>query len=76
MKPFDFINRANADYIDRLHEQYLKDPASVEPHWQAFFAGFEAAGGRAGMASAAFAATSEAKPTAASAGEAPSEECR
>jgi 2-oxoglutarate dehydrogenase E1 component len=68
MKPFDFINRANADYIDRLHEQYLKDPASVEPHWQAFFAGFEAAGGRAGMASAAFAATSEAKPTAASAG--------
>ena len=57
MKPFDFINRANADYIDRLHEQYLKDPASVEPHWQAFFAGFEAAGGRAGMASAAFAAT-------------------
>jgi 2-oxoglutarate dehydrogenase E1 component len=50
----DFINRANADYIERLHQQYLADPNSVESHWQAFFAGFEAAGGKAGTVSAAF----------------------
>jgi 2-oxoglutarate dehydrogenase E1 component len=40
MEPFDFVNRANAEYIDRLHEQYLRDPRSVSEHWQAFFAGF------------------------------------
>src|SRR5690606_11793759 len=42
MDQFDFINRANADYIERLHQQYNADPRSVEPHWRAFFAGFEA----------------------------------
>ncbi|HMB95494.1 MAG TPA: 2-oxoglutarate dehydrogenase E1 component, partial [Tepidisphaeraceae bacterium] len=41
MEPFDFVNRANAEYIDRLHEQYLKDPRSVPENWQAFFAGFD-----------------------------------
>src|SRR5437016_2505118 len=42
----DFINRSNADYIERLYQQYQTDPRSLEPHWQAFFAGFEAGGGR------------------------------
>ena len=46
MDQFDFINRANADYIERLHQQYQADPRSVEPHWRAFFAGFEAGSGR------------------------------
>ncbi len=41
MDTFDFVNRANADYIDRIYQQYLKDPRSVEDHWKAFFAGFE-----------------------------------
>ena len=41
MEPFDFVNRANADYIDRLHEQNLRDPRSVPEHWRAFFAGFD-----------------------------------
>ncbi len=41
MEPFDFVNRANADYIDRLHEQYLRDPRSVSEHWRAFFSGFD-----------------------------------
>jgi 2-oxoglutarate dehydrogenase E1 component len=41
MDTFDFVNRANADYIDRLYSQYQKDPRSVEDHWKAFFAGFE-----------------------------------
>jgi 2-oxoglutarate dehydrogenase E1 component len=68
MKPFDFINRENVDYIDRLHQQYLNDPHSVDELWQAFFSGFEAAGGRPGMASAAFGAAPSAKPMDASAG--------
>ena len=43
----DFINRSNADYIEQIFQQYQTDPRSVEPHWQAFFAGFEAGGGKA-----------------------------
>src|SRR3954466_2924447 len=43
---FDFINRANAEYIDQLFQRYQADPRSVESHWRAFFAGFEAGGGR------------------------------
>ena len=70
MKPFDFINNTeNAEYIDRLHEQYLANPESVESHWRAFFAGFEAGGGKQGTASAAFGGmTGTARPTDASAG--------
>jgi 2-oxoglutarate dehydrogenase E1 component len=37
---FDIINRANAEYIDQLYQQYQRDPRSIEPQWQAFFAGF------------------------------------
>jgi 2-oxoglutarate dehydrogenase complex dehydrogenase (E1) component-like enzyme len=39
MDPFDFINRANADYIGQLHAQYQKDPRSIPEQLQAFFAG-------------------------------------
>jgi 2-oxoglutarate dehydrogenase E1 component len=46
MQPLDFVNRANADFIDRLFEQYRKDPRSVSDAWQAFFAGFDAGLGR------------------------------
>src|SRR3954462_10705210 len=46
MESFDFVNRANADYVEALYERYLKDPRSVDVNWQAFFAGFELAGGR------------------------------
>lgn len=46
MEPFDFVSRANADYIDRLYQQYQTDPRSLEPQWRAFFAGFDMAGGR------------------------------
>ena len=46
MERFDFFHRANADYIDRLYQQYLKDPRSLDEGWQAYFAGFEAAGGK------------------------------
>src|SRR3954447_11251231 len=43
---FDFINRSNAEYIDLLWQKYQADPRSVDTHWRAFFAGFEAGGGR------------------------------
>jgi 2-oxoglutarate dehydrogenase E1 component len=46
MQSFDFFHRANADYIEQLYQQYLKDPSSVEEIWQAYFAGFDAAGGK------------------------------
>lgn len=52
MERFDFTNQVNADYIDRLYEQYQRDPRSLDPTWQAYFAGFEFAGGR-GIAPAA-----------------------
>jgi len=51
----DFINRANADYVDALYEQYLRDPQSVDPQWAFFFAGFEAATGNGAHAAAAVA---------------------
>jgi 2-oxoglutarate dehydrogenase E1 component len=59
MDQFDFINRANADYIERLQQQYNADPRSVEPHWRAFFAGFEAGGANKGAAPTATAPAPE-----------------
>jgi len=43
---FDFVNRANAEYIDQLYSNYQRDPRSVEEHWRAFFAGFDAGAAR------------------------------
>ena len=37
----DFVNRANAEFIDQLFEQYRRDPGSLEPTWRAFFAGVD-----------------------------------
>jgi 2-oxoglutarate dehydrogenase E1 component len=68
MDAFDFVNRANADYVDQLYQQYLKDPRDVEPHWQAYFAGFDMGaakttgvtpGGQAAVAKAAGATSSD-----------------
>ncbi|HEV2296479.1 MAG TPA: 2-oxoglutarate dehydrogenase E1 component [Tepidisphaeraceae bacterium] len=43
---FDFVNRANAEYIDQLYSNYQRDPRTVEEHWRAFFAGFDAGAAR------------------------------
>ena len=48
MERFDFVNRANAEYIDRIYEQYRRDPRSVDETWRAYFAGFEFAASRNG----------------------------
>ncbi|CAN5510151.1 2-oxoglutarate dehydrogenase E1 component [soil metagenome] len=63
MEPFDFVNRANADFIDRLFEQYRKDPRSVSEQWQAFFAGFQSGVNRSEAASTDFAARAQVEPT-------------
>lgn len=52
MKPFDFANQSNVDYVEQLFQQYKKDPQSVEPHWQAFFAGFDLGLARLGKSGA------------------------
>ncbi|MGN6727853.1 MAG: 2-oxoglutarate dehydrogenase E1 component [Tepidisphaeraceae bacterium] len=46
MQTFDFVNRANADYIEQVFQQWKKDPSSVAEQWQAYFAGFEMGAGR------------------------------
>ncbi len=42
MKSIDYLSGANAAYVDEMYARWQSDPASVEPLWQAFFAGFEA----------------------------------
>jgi 2-oxoglutarate dehydrogenase E1 component len=54
MQRFDFLNRANAEYVDRLYEQYQREPRSLDETWQAYFAGFDDAGGRAAPADRQF----------------------
>ncbi|MCS7034083.1 MAG: 2-oxoglutarate dehydrogenase E1 component [Phycisphaerae bacterium] len=56
MQNFDFVNRANAEYIEQLHEQYQRDPRSVPENWQAFFSGFELGLARSASGVAALAA--------------------
>ncbi|WP_375460471.1 2-oxoglutarate dehydrogenase E1 component [uncultured Enterovirga sp.] len=42
-----FLYGANAAYIEELQARYEQDPASVDPDWQAFFAGLKEEGGNA-----------------------------
>jgi len=39
----DFVQRANAAYIEEMFALYRRDPASVPEEWALFFAGFELA---------------------------------
>ena len=39
----DFIQRANAAYIEQQYQRYRQDPASVPEDWALFFAGFDLA---------------------------------
>ncbi len=40
-KRFDFIQRANARYIEEQYRRYRLDPESVSEEWALFFAGFD-----------------------------------
>lgn len=41
MKNLSFANRWNADLLDEYYDQWLSEPDSLEPKWQAFFEGFQ-----------------------------------
>ena len=43
---FDPASSSNADYLDRLYQQYQRDPRSVDETTRAYFAGFDLAVGR------------------------------
>lgn len=38
-----FLNAANSAFFDELYSRYQADPASVDPSWQQFFTGLDAA---------------------------------
>ncbi len=58
----DFVQRANATYIEEQYARYLRDPRSVAEEWALFFAGFELAGRPLLPAEAAASATPAAAP--------------
>ncbi len=41
MDKYTYLNNANGNFIDGLHERYLHDPQSIEKSWQRFFEGYE-----------------------------------
>lgn len=41
MDNYSFLGSVHGAYISEIHEQYLKDPDSVEPTWRSFFQGFD-----------------------------------
>jgi len=41
MKHLSVGSRWNADLLATYHEQWMRDPASVDADWRAFFEGFE-----------------------------------
>jgi 2-oxoglutarate dehydrogenase E1 component len=43
--PFDFVARANPEYVDALYHQYRQDPGSVDERWALVFAGYDFARG-------------------------------
>ncbi len=51
MPRLDFLNRANAEYVSDLYEQWRRDPDAVPAEWQIFFSGVDVgADGRLGDA--------------------------
>src|SRR5262245_16164962 len=38
---FDFIARANPEYVDSLYHAYQRDPSSVDERWRLVFAGYD-----------------------------------
>ncbi len=50
----DFIQRANAEYIEQLYARYCNDPGSVPEDWALFFSGFDLAGQRPAAPAMAF----------------------
>src|SRR5438552_5950464 len=45
----DFIQRANASYLEEMYARFRSDPASVPEEWALFFAGFDFGADRSGL---------------------------
>ncbi|MBP7409452.1 MAG: hypothetical protein KA941_11900, partial [Flavobacteriales bacterium] len=41
MDKYSYLSNVDSAWLDDLHQQYQKDPASVETGWARFFEGFE-----------------------------------
>ena len=54
--PLDAVNAGNVEFIENQYAAFKRDPASVDPQWAYFFAGFELAGTQAPVNGAALAA--------------------
>ena len=50
MTDFDFIARANPEWVEAQYRAWRRDPRSVDERWALVFAGFDFAGGRAAAA--------------------------
>ncbi|MCL6645112.1 MAG: 2-oxoglutarate dehydrogenase E1 component, partial [Dehalococcoidia bacterium] len=46
MTDFDFIARANPEWVEAQYRAWRRDPRSVDERWALVFAGFDFAGGR------------------------------
>src|SRR3990172_4437660 len=68
MSGFDFVTRANADYVEEQYRRYRADPTSVDERWALFFAGFDLASDGNGGGSPRAAADSTPEPAGPQAG--------
>ena len=41
MDQFSFLGNSETEAIEKLYQQYLNDPDSLDKSWRHFFAGFE-----------------------------------
>src|SRR5215467_7665268 len=41
MKDFSYITNSHPGYIENLYQDFVKDPASVDPEMKKFFEGFD-----------------------------------
>jgi len=41
MDKFSYLNNSDPETIDRLYQEFLKDPELVDPSWRQFFEGYE-----------------------------------
>nr|HPZ88989.1 hypothetical protein [Flavihumibacter sp.] len=53
MKDFSYITNSSPAFIESLYQDFVKDPASVDPEFRKFFEGFDFAVDKVGAQSAA-----------------------
>ena len=48
MEDFSYVMASDPAYIDSLYNNFINDPANIDPEWRKFFEGFDFAVGKAG----------------------------